>query len=494
MTAENQSDLLNSQPNLMNGDIIPFRAWATGLYLILNLTVFCLISIFQKGSAFLDVLDRPYTSFNRIFENDVLMSDFRNIHNLSWYDKLYRFVETDITHALNEGIKSAEEFIKQIEKERLERSVTISHLRVKLAVFYAEAGRVSKFLLHARELEENPELLQVLFKAYFNSDLENNPLYDSKINKYIGGRPSFMWSFGRLRAAYLKNEGRTEDSDFQNLVLEKKGKALRLRYAFIWACSMFLLITGLILTVLCLFRRFKLFPIRKALIPLPVSTKVLLGILARSSFWGILIMYGSQFIPVKFIRDISFLTLSLLSALPMFYYVQRYLLSRYSLSWTETFGLSLKTSDILKMFAMGLFLAFLDQVGSALINSFFENAGRALHWSETVDETLLFGKGWEAGLDFFDSSVSAPLVEEIACRGLLYAALRRHLNVATSVLISGILFSAIHFYSLAGFFEVLWSGVVWAYGYERTRSLWPGIMSHGINNFLICLSSVLLYR
>jgi membrane protease YdiL (CAAX protease family) len=472
-----------------------FRTWTTCIYLMLILSIYLLISISQKNAAFLDALDHPYSSFSRVFERDLLMADFRSLRDFSWYDRLYSYIETDLKSNLEEGIASGEEILKWIEKESLTGSRTLLRLRVKMAVFYAEAGNMAEFVSQTRKLESGkPEAVQALITAYFKAPPAENPALAQKISKWIGNKPSKEWSFGQLRARYLKETGKVKDHEDQTHTLNKTGKGLRLRYSFMWICFLILLLSGLSIALLCLFPKFRPVRLQNACIPLPVSSKVLAGVLARSAFWGIAVMYGTQFIPVKCIRDLSFMSLSFLSALPMIYYVQKYLIGPLNRGWAEVFGLSFGRMDIWKMIYIGLLLAFVDQIGSGLINAFFQGAGRALHWSEAVDEILIFGKPWEAGMDFFDSVVSAPLFEEIACRGLLYATLRKHLNALSSVLVSGVFFSAIHFYSMAGFFEVLWSGIVWAYAYEKTRSLGPGIFSHALNNFLICLSTMLLYR
>jgi hypothetical protein len=47
---------------------------------------------------------------------------------------------------------------------------------------------------------------------------------------------------------------------------------------------------------------------------------------------------------------------------------------------------------------------------------------------------------------------------------------------------------------LVGFISVLWSGVLWAWLYEKTGSLLPGILAHAINNLLVCLAVMALLR
>ncbi len=74
-----------------------------------------------------------------------------------------------------------------------------------------------------------------------------------------------------------------------------------------------------------------------------------------------------------------------------------------------------------------------------------------------------------------------PLAEELLFRGLVYAWARRHLGVAASACLSAILFASVHAipWLIPSFFAI---GVVLALLYERSGSLWPAVMAHGIYN------------
>jgi len=45
-----------------------------------------------------------------------------------------------------------------------------------------------------------------------------------------------------------------------------------------------------------------------------------------------------------------------------------------------------------------------------------------------------------------------------------------------------------------GFAAVFWSGLLWAWAYERTRSLLPSIASHAADNLMASLSVLLALR
>jgi membrane protease YdiL (CAAX protease family) len=90
--------------------------------------------------------------------------------------------------------------------------------------------------------------------------------------------------------------------------------------------------------------------------------------------------------------------------------------------------------------------------------------------------------------------IFAPLFEELAFRGLLFAILRRKFRFMPAALISAVIFGVAHGYGLVGLLSVCWSGVLWAWTYEKTGSLLPGILAHAINNLLVCLAVMALLR
>lgn len=79
----------------------------------------------------------------------------------------------------------------------------------------------------------------------------------------------------------------------------------------------------------------------------------------------------------------------------------------------------------------------------------------------------------------------APVSEEIFFRGFMYGGLRSRLPVWAAALISGGIFGLLHYTdpnSLTVVPQLALLGVVLAWLYERTGSLWPPIMLHVVNN------------
>ena len=80
-------------------------------------------------------------------------------------------------------------------------------------------------------------------------------------------------------------------------------------------------------------------------------------------------------------------------------------------------------------------------------------------------------------------AVLAPIAEEIFFRGFLYGGLRRRMGALGAMLTSTLLFTALHF-SLDAFIPIFVLGLFLAWLYERTGSLYPGMLLHAANNGL----------
>lgn len=92
------------------------------------------------------------------------------------------------------------------------------------------------------------------------------------------------------------------------------------------------------------------------------------------------------------------------------------------------------------------------------------------------------------GMIFF-GGVAVPIAEELYFRGLLYHWMRQRLGVWIAIPLSSVFFGLLHGdIAVAGATFVI--GMVLAWFYERTRSLWASIAIHIFNN---TFSLVLLY-
>ncbi len=87
--------------------------------------------------------------------------------------------------------------------------------------------------------------------------------------------------------------------------------------------------------------------------------------------------------------------------------------------------------------------------------------------------------------------VVVPIGEEIFFRGFVYGALRARLRVSVAVGLSALLFALVHI-EVFHFFPIFVLGLILATLYERTHTLLPGMLVHGLNNVVAVLA--LLYK
>jgi membrane protease YdiL (CAAX protease family) len=92
------------------------------------------------------------------------------------------------------------------------------------------------------------------------------------------------------------------------------------------------------------------------------------------------------------------------------------------------------------------------------------------------------GFTWFGAVSMFVlAGLVAPFAEELYFRGVLYQWMRQRWGVWPGILVSSVIFGAVHGeVSVAGAAFVL--GLILAWAYERSGSLWIAILVHAINN------------
>ncbi len=88
------------------------------------------------------------------------------------------------------------------------------------------------------------------------------------------------------------------------------------------------------------------------------------------------------------------------------------------------------------------------------------------------------GRGWWA---FASVVVVAPLFEEWICRGYLFGALRTRYGLWRSILLSALFFAILHVQPAAAL-NAFVMGVILAWLYARTGSLWSPVLLHAAHN------------
>lgn len=102
--------------------------------------------------------------------------------------------------------------------------------------------------------------------------------------------------------------------------------------------------------------------------------------------------------------------------------------------------------------------------------------------------TRLDTSGFGFILTLVAAAVIAPIAEETFFRGFLYGGLRGRIGVPLAMIVSTLFFTALHF-SIDLFIPIFILGLFLAWLYEKTGSLYPGILLHASNNAI----SLVLY-
>jgi membrane protease YdiL (CAAX protease family) len=116
------------------------------------------------------------------------------------------------------------------------------------------------------------------------------------------------------------------------------------------------------------------------------------------------------------------------------------------------------------------------------------------HWTEWFDADMAWGPPAMVAASLASTVIFAPVFEEIVFRGLLFGTLRDGLGWPLAAALSAGVFAIAHGYGSLGFASVFVSGLLWAYAYEATGSLLPGMVAHAVNNVIASAGVLWLIR
>ncbi|WP_282137283.1 CPBP family intramembrane glutamic endopeptidase [Rossellomorea aquimaris] len=90
-------------------------------------------------------------------------------------------------------------------------------------------------------------------------------------------------------------------------------------------------------------------------------------------------------------------------------------------------------------------------------------------------------------LAFISAAIISPIYEEIFYRGFLYRWLRTRIGLTGALLLSSLIFTIIHIPTYNVMPVNFFSGILFALAYERTNSIWPSVLIHGLTNGIMVL-------
>lgn len=394
----------------------------------------------------------------------------------------------------SEAIRVYDEVLRYYQEHpQLEAPWEILNTKSRKLVTIAETRSQAELKTALQDFSNNPEeevIAEAVYFAYLETDAE-------KFSPEIFTGASLLpigWAADQLRKRIAAKTGNQHFADILDERLKQRGDRLRLRLM-----QMVMAIGLVILGGLYFMFRYRIF-----YIPTPWATSVLqnpwtvgegYAVAIRAAVFGLLLWVALQLFSHQFFTP-TLLSMwsTLFASIPMLWLMQRYLLKPRGLGFRSAFGLSLRQAGLRRFLVITGGLLSLEFVGLLLIGWGTWQLGFGSHWAQGVQERLVFGPQETVIWSAINIIVWIPILEEIGFRGLVYTTLRSRFTPTLAIVISALLFSALHMKSITGFLSIFWSGLLLAYAYERYHSLLPGIIMHSTGNLLYLSTILLFYR
>jgi uncharacterized protein len=358
-----------------------------------------------------------------------------------------------------------------------------------LAILLAEAGRIEEAkqeLATTGDDRADPHFNVAFAQAYFDRATTNRPA-SSRVLPTIA--PAWAQNKLELRLAEKRGDRLLAEQIGSRMV--SRGRTVQAWATVISGVTLAFMCAGVIAAVQWFRRRPTGLRLGEGLSISPWRCRDGYAVLVRGAVGGMILAGGLSMLSERLVLVTGFITL--LAGLPLFWLSQKYLLEPHTQTLSSSFGLSLARScrgQLARVSLITLGLMLTGEAAISVLTAFFEQTSLP----EVVPEEFLFGRWPQVMLSAMDAVVWAPLVEELAFRGMLYTTLRRRLSTLWAGLASSVIFALVHGYSLQGFLIILWSGFLWSMAYEKSRSLWPGMICHAVSNALAVGTPILMYR
>jgi len=370
-----------------------------------------------------------------------------------------------------------------------------------LAILEGESGRPASVRRRvdewARRPDPMPALARLVAAAYLPESLDTGDaatLDDETLAEVL--EPG--WFRDRIAVRLAVRPGDAELLDRANASQAARSRPLLNRSRAMIVVELVLLVAGGLVLVRLVLRGDRLARIGAVVLPPPWRGRVGAGVLIRGGALGAITLVALYFFTFTG-SDRPFARVALGVAtnaafLPVLLLARRRLLEPSGVPFAEGLGLMPAAGGMRRLLFVFLAVLSLGQLGGVAIDLAGRRVGLTAHWTEWFDRDLAWGPPLVVGLTVLDTVVLTPVFEEIVFRGLVFATLRRRFGVPGAALLSAGIFAIAHGYGVLGFATVFWSGLLWAWAYERTGSLLPSIASHAADNLMASLSVVLALR
>ncbi|WP_168796375.1 CPBP family intramembrane glutamic endopeptidase [Flagellimonas onchidii] len=147
-----------------------------------------------------------------------------------------------------------------------------------------------------------------------------------------------------------------------------------------------------------------------------------------------------------------------------------------------------KLNIVLNAFALVLFLYIIQvSIDKPFWDSLVKNELKFLALKNPFDSD--FYTGTFTVISIF----TAPLLEEVLYRRIIFRKLLVKYNAPTSIIITSLLFALAHL-DLEGLLAYFFVGLIYTYLYHLTRSLWLNILVHGLYNLFVSVTAITTYQ
>ncbi|MFJ7310730.1 CPBP family intramembrane glutamic endopeptidase [Peribacillus frigoritolerans] len=189
-------------------------------------------------------------------------------------------------------------------------------------------------------------------------------------------------------------------------------------------------------------------------------------------------IYSHWFDNVLYAGTLMGLTIAIILILGVYFIALR----PKKLSWSEV-GIkkfTVKDWKIIVVFSVILMVgAVIIVVLTSFIGNSWENSKTEAIQQKVTFVTVLIA--------FISAAVISPIYEEIFYRGFLYRWLRTRIGFIGAILLSSTIFTIIHIPTYNVMPVNFFSGIIFALAYERTNSIWPSVIIHGLTNGIMVL-------
>lgn len=431
----------------------------------------------------IEQLHYPAQSSARIFERHLYFYEgFSQASALE--ERVYTFLFGSRRETLQEAALAYAElltYFNQHEDETEEWNRRNTQLRY--IIMLAELGRWDQFIQQLELLGDMPEetLLQnLMFYAY---DQTEDDVYMPEIHAALRMLPN-GWSSDYIRYRTYKRAGLHEGLKWSQGRLLNTGK--HIRHDLTNTIIFLIVFMSMSVIALLALNRSKSLTLRlnNTVYDQIWSLQQGIRLLLYAATLGIItfsfVSFSSLYFAKPWIMQLSLL----LASLPMFLLAHYYLLSPRKLTVLSGYGMVVQNRQFIPLLLSCLILIGIERTGSYAIAWLVSVIGMNPHWASGISEAWLWGKPEAIQLGVLNAVLIAPVVEEFGFRGLLFISLRSRFSFRTAALISACLFAVFHAGSLVSILTAFWSGLIWAWALERTRSLLPGIVSHIVANAL----------